>query len=75
MAIVARLTPVAFGVIFALSGAIGPIIGQNAGAGEGARVRLPIATRCCSRRSWSCRSAWSCFSCADRSSRSSMPRA
>jgi hypothetical protein len=39
MAIVARLTPVAFGVIFALSGAVGPIIGQNAGAGEGARVR------------------------------------
>jgi Na+-driven multidrug efflux pump len=31
---------VAFGVIFALSGAVGPIIGQNAGAGEGARVRL-----------------------------------
>jgi Na+-driven multidrug efflux pump len=45
MAIVARLTPVAFGVIFALSGAVGPIIGQNAGAGEGARVRAPIATR------------------------------
>jgi putative MATE family efflux protein len=40
MAIIARLTPVAFGVIFALSGAVGPIIGQNAGAGEGARVRL-----------------------------------
>jgi putative MATE family efflux protein len=39
MAIVARLTPVAFGVIFALSGAVGPIIGQNAGAGEDARVR------------------------------------
>lgn len=39
MAIVARLTPVAFGVIFALSGAVGPIIGQNAGAGDGARVR------------------------------------
>ncbi len=40
MAIGARLTPVAFGVNFALSGAVGPIIGQNAGAGEGARVRL-----------------------------------
>lgn len=39
MAIVARLTPVAFGVIFALSGAIGPIIGQNFGAGQSARVR------------------------------------
>lgn len=39
MAIAARLTPVAFGTIFALSGAIGPIIGQNAGAGKHDRVR------------------------------------
>ncbi|MEM9524010.1 MAG: MATE family efflux transporter [Pseudomonadota bacterium] len=39
MAIVARMTPVAFGVIFALSGAIGPIIGQNFGAGRFDRVR------------------------------------
>ena len=39
MAIVGRLTPVAFGVIFALSGAVGPIIGQNFGAGNAARVR------------------------------------
>jgi putative MATE family efflux protein len=39
MAIVLRLTPVAFGVIFALSGAIGPIIGQNAGAERFDRVR------------------------------------
>ncbi|MBO6603002.1 MAG: MATE family efflux transporter [Roseicyclus sp.] len=39
MAIVARLTPVAFGVIFALSGAVGPIIGQNFGARDAARVR------------------------------------
>lgn len=39
MAIVGRLTPVAFGVIFALSGAVGPIIGQNAGAGNRTRVR------------------------------------
>jgi len=39
MAIIARLTPVAFGVLFALSGAIGPIIGQNFGAGEYGRVR------------------------------------
>lgn len=31
-AIVGRLTPVAFGVIFALSGAVGPILGQNYGA-------------------------------------------
>ncbi|MEM0948925.1 MAG: MATE family efflux transporter [Pseudomonadota bacterium] len=40
MAIIGRLTPVAFAVIFALSGAIGPIIGQNFGAGRHDRVRL-----------------------------------
>jgi putative MATE family efflux protein len=39
LAIVSRLTPVAFGVIFALSGAVGPIVGQNAGARRGDRVR------------------------------------
>ena len=39
MAIVARITPIGFGIIFALSGAIGPIIGQNAGAGVNDRVR------------------------------------
>lgn len=39
MAIAGRLTPVAFGVIFALAGAIGPIIGQNFGAGRMDRVR------------------------------------
>lgn len=39
MAIAGRLTPVAFGVIFALSGAVGPIIGQNFGAGRPDRVR------------------------------------
>ncbi len=39
MAIAARLTPVAFAVIFALSGAVGPIIGQNFGAGDHRRVR------------------------------------
>lgn len=38
MAIVARITPVAFGVVFALSGAIGPIIGQNYGARQNDRV-------------------------------------
>ncbi|MFH1797695.1 MAG: MATE family efflux transporter [Pseudomonadota bacterium] len=31
-AIVGRIIPVAFGVIFALSGAVGPILGQNYGA-------------------------------------------
>lgn len=39
MAVIGRLTPVAFSVMFALSGAIGPIIGQNAGAKLFDRVR------------------------------------
>ncbi|MBF9043069.1 MATE family efflux transporter [Rhodobacterales bacterium HKCCE4037] len=39
MAIVGRLTPVAFGVLFALSGAVGPIVGQNFGAGKQDRVK------------------------------------
>lgn len=38
-AITMRLVPVALAVIFALSGAIAPIIGQNAGAGQFERVR------------------------------------
>ncbi len=42
MSIVGRLTPVAFGIIFALSGAIGPIIGQNYGAGNLHRVKQTI---------------------------------
>ena len=37
--IIGRLTPVAFGVVFAVSGAVGPIIGQNYGAGLWPRVR------------------------------------
>jgi putative MATE family efflux protein len=32
-AIIGRLVPVAFGAIFSLSGAVGPILGQNYGAG------------------------------------------
>ena len=39
MAIAGRLTPVAFGIIFALSGAVGPILGQNLGARKMNRVR------------------------------------
>ncbi len=39
MAVIGRLTPVAFAVVFALSGAIGPIVGQNFGAGRFDRVR------------------------------------
>ena len=38
-AVVGRLTPLAFCVIFALSGAVGPIIGQNFGARDYPRVR------------------------------------
>jgi putative MATE family efflux protein len=37
-AIVGRLIPVAFGVVFALSGAVGPILGQNFGAGRYERL-------------------------------------
>ncbi|WP_300012120.1 MATE family efflux transporter [uncultured Roseobacter sp.] len=39
MAIVGRLTPLAFAIIFALSGAVGPILGQNFGARDHDRVR------------------------------------
>ncbi|HMQ57950.1 MAG TPA: MATE family efflux transporter, partial [Rhizobiaceae bacterium] len=38
-AIVGRLVPVAFGAVFALSGAVGPIIGQNYGARRYERVQ------------------------------------
>ena len=38
-AVIDRLTPVAFGGLFALSGAIGPILGQNWGAGRFDRMR------------------------------------
>ena len=39
MAVIGRLVPLAFGVVFALSGAVGPIIGQNYGAGQMDRVK------------------------------------
>ena len=38
-AIIGRIIPVAFGAIYALSGSIGPILGQNWGAGEFGRMR------------------------------------
>jgi putative MATE family efflux protein len=41
-AIMGRITPVAFAAIFALSGAVGPIVGQNAGAGLYERVRSTL---------------------------------
>ncbi|MCH2188577.1 MATE family efflux transporter [Candidatus Gracilibacteria bacterium] len=42
MSMIGRLSPVAFAVIFALSGAIGPIIGQNLGAERCDRVRQTV---------------------------------
>ncbi|WP_131196109.1 MATE family efflux transporter [Lichenihabitans psoromatis] len=39
-----RVVPVAFGVIFALTGAVGPILGQNLGAGLLERVRRTLTT-------------------------------
>ncbi|MCI0600887.1 MAG: MATE family efflux transporter, partial [Beijerinckiaceae bacterium] len=44
-AIVDRLTPMAFGVLFALSAAVGPIMGQNLGAKLFSRVRQ-VLTDC-----------------------------
>ena len=41
-AIVGRVIPVAFGIIFALSGSVGPIIGQNYGAKRHDRVRQTL---------------------------------
>lgn len=38
-AIIGRVMPVAFGAIYALSGSVGPVLGQNLGAGANARVR------------------------------------
>ena len=43
-AIMGRITPVAFAAIFALSSAVGPIIGQNAGAGLYDRVRSTLVS-------------------------------
>ena len=41
-AVIERISPVAFGLIFALSGAIGPILAQNLGAGRIDRVRAGL---------------------------------
>jgi putative MATE family efflux protein len=41
-AIVDRVAPLAFGVVFALTGSIGPIVGQNFGAKKMDRVRRAI---------------------------------
>jgi putative MATE family efflux protein len=41
-AIIGRILPVAFGAIYALSGSVGPVLGQNLGAREFARVRRSL---------------------------------
>jgi putative MATE family efflux protein len=41
-AVIGRLIPVAFGAIYALSGSIGPIIGQNLGARKPERMRATL---------------------------------
>ncbi len=38
-AMVERITPVAFGLVYALTGAVGPVLSQNLGAGDYDRVR------------------------------------
>lgn len=38
-AVIDRLTPLAFGIVYALSGAVGPIMAQNLGAGRTDRVK------------------------------------
>lgn len=38
-AVIGRVQPVAFGFVFAMSGSVGPIIGQNLGAGLHGRMR------------------------------------
>jgi len=43
-AVIGRLTPFAFCLVFGLSGAVGPIIGQNFGAGQFDRVREALRT-------------------------------
>ena len=42
-AIMGRILPLAFAAVFALSSAVGPIIGQNAGAGRFDRVRSTLS--------------------------------
>src|SRR6185436_12459614 len=42
-AVIGRIIPLAFGAIFALSGSIGPILGQNFGARRFDRVRRTVA--------------------------------
>ncbi len=41
-AVLGRIIPFAFGALFSLSGAVGPIVGQNAGAHQFDRVRFAL---------------------------------
>ena len=41
-ATIERISPVAFGIVYALSGAVGPIMAQNLGAGRPDRVRAVL---------------------------------
>jgi putative MATE family efflux protein len=41
-AVIDRLTPIAFGALFALSGSVGPILAQNWGAGQFHRMRAAL---------------------------------
>lgn len=43
-ALVASISPMLFAVYFALSGAAGPMIGQNVGAGQPERIQLVLTT-------------------------------
>ena len=43
MSVIGRVIPVAFGVVFALSGAVGPIVGQNFGAKQYHRVARTLS--------------------------------
>ncbi len=43
MSVIGRVIPVAFAVVFALSGAVGPIVGQNYGAGQYDRVSRTLS--------------------------------
>lgn len=45
-AVIGRIVPLAFCLLFSLSGSVGPIVGQNYGAGQTDRVRKAIEFSC-----------------------------
>jgi hypothetical protein len=67
--IISRLIPVAFGGLFALSGAVGPVVGQNFGAGLFDRVRGALNGSSGSARSTSSWFPPSCLPASTASSR------